>query len=98
MGTAFSTALSALQADSTAIDVVGNNLANLNTTGFKASTLNFSDLISQQLGPSSSDGQGGMGLGQVAAVQDFSQGSITNTGGALDSAIQGNGFFVVNSN
>jgi len=95
---AFSISLSALQADSTAIDVVGNNLANLNTTGFKASTVNFSDLISQQLGAGASDGQVGMGLGQVAAVQDFSQGSITSTGGALDSAIQGNGFFVVNSN
>ena len=95
---AFSTSLSALQADSTAIDVVGNNLANLNTTGFKASTINFSDLMSQQLGTSSANGQVGMGLGQVAAVQDFSQGSITNTGGALDSAIQGNGFFVVNNN
>jgi flagellar hook protein FlgE len=43
MGTAFNTALSALNADSTAIDIVGNNLANLNTTGFKASTVEFSD-------------------------------------------------------
>jgi flagellar hook protein FlgE len=95
MGTAFSTALSALNADSTAIDVVGNNLANLNTTGFKASTLDFSDLMSQQLGTGNGNGQVGMGLGQVSAVQDFSQGSIATTGGALDAAIQGNGFFVV---
>ena len=48
---AFSTALSALQADSTAIDVVGNNLANLNTTGYKASKVDFHDLMAQNLGP-----------------------------------------------
>jgi flagellar hook protein FlgE len=95
MSSAFNTALSALNADSTAIDVVGNNLANLNTTGFKASTVDFSDLMSEQLGAGSGNGQVGLGVGQVAAVQDFSQGSITNTGGALDAAIQGNGFFVV---
>ena len=95
MGTAFSTALSALNADSTAIDVVGNNLANLNTPGFKASTLDFSDLMSQQLGTGTGNGQVGMGLGQVSAIQDFSQGSMATTGGALDAGIQGNGFFVV---
>jgi flagellar hook protein FlgE len=97
MGTAFSTALSALNADSTAIDVVGNNLANLNTTGFKASTVDFSSLMAEQLGAGSGDGQIGLGVGQVAAVQDFAQGSINNvtTGGSLDAAIQGSGFFVV---
>jgi flagellar hook protein FlgE len=97
MGTAFNTALSALNADSSAIDVVGNNLANLNTTGFKASTVDFSELIAEQLGAGSGNGQVGLGVGQVAAVQDFSQGSITNvtTGGSLDAAIQGSGFFVV---
>lgn len=95
MGTAFSTALSALDADSTAIDIVGNNLANLNTTGFKASTADFSDLMAEQLGTGSGNGQVGLGVGQVMSIQDFSQGSITQTGGALDAAIQGNGFFVV---
>jgi len=86
MGTAFNTALSALNADSTAIDVVGNNLANLNTTGFKASTVDFSELIAEQLGAGSGNGQVGLGVGQVSAVQDFSQGSITDvtTGGSLD--------------
>jgi flagellar hook protein FlgE len=95
MASAFSTALSALNADSTAIDVVGNNLANLNTNGFKASTVDFSDLMAEQLGTGSGNGQVGMGVGQVMAVQDFTQGSITTTNGALDAAIQGNGFFVV---
>lgn len=97
MGTAFSTALSALNADSTAIDIVGNNLANLNTTGFKASTADFSDVMAEQLGAGSGNGQVGLGVGQVSSVQDFSQGTITSvtTGGSLDAAIQGNGFFVV---
>jgi flagellar hook protein FlgE len=95
MGTAFSTALSALNADSTAIDVVGNNLANLNTTGFKASTVDFSDLMAEQLGTGTSNGQVGVGVGQVAAVQQFSQGSITTSSSGLDAAMQGNGFFVV---
>ena len=97
MGTAFSTALSALNADSSAIDVVGNNLANLNTTGFKASTVDFSSLMAEQLGVGSGNGQVGLGVGQIASVQDFSQGSISTvtTGGALDAAIQGSGFFVV---
>ncbi len=95
MGTAFSTALSALNADSSAIDVLGNNLANLNTTGFKASTADFSDLMAEQLGTGTGNGQVGLGVGQLDSVQNFSQGSITTTGGALDAAIQGNGFFVV---
>jgi flagellar hook protein FlgE len=95
MGTAFNTALSALNANTTAIDIVGNNLANLNTTGFKDSTVDFSDIMAEQLGAGSSS-QVGLGVGQVQSVQDFSQGSVTNTGSALDAAIQGNGFFVVN--
>ena len=47
MFTSFNTALSALNANATAIDIVGNNLANLNTSGFKASTVSFHDLVTQ---------------------------------------------------
>ena len=50
MFTSFNTALSALDADTTAIAVVGNNLANLNTTAYKASTVSFSDLVTESLG------------------------------------------------
>jgi len=50
MFTSFSTALSALGAHTTAVDVVGNNLANLNTPGYKASVVSFSDLVTQSLG------------------------------------------------
>ncbi len=50
MFTSFSTALSALNATATAVDVVGNNLANLNTPGFKTNVVYFRDLVTQSLG------------------------------------------------
>jgi flagellar hook protein FlgE len=92
---AYSVALSALKADSTAIDVVGNDLANLNTTGYKSTELEFEDLMSQSMGEGQNSAQIGMGIGQVGTVSNFSQGAITSTGGATDAAIQGDGFFVV---
>ena len=93
---AFSTALSALNAESAAIDVTGNNLANLNTTGFKSSQVEFSDLMSQSLGVGQNAGQVGLGVGQIQTQAIYTQGSITNTNAPLNAAIQGNGFFVVN--
>src|SRR5579862_8017939 len=93
MLTSFSTALSALDADTTAIDVVGNNLANLNTDGFKASTLSFDDLVSQSIGGGST--QVGLGVGTPITLQNFSQGAIQATTSPLDAAIEGNGFLVV---
>lgn len=97
MFTSFSTALSALNANTTAIDVVGNNLANLNTPGFKASTLAFHDLVTQSIGPGSSSTQVGFGVGMPITLRHFAQGSIQTSSGALDAAIQGDGFFVVKS-
>lgn len=94
MLTAFSTALSGLDAESTAISVVGNNLANLNTTGFKASTVVFSDLLSQTLDAEGST-QVGMGVQQPKTQTIFSQGSTTATSDGLDAAISGQGFFIV---
>jgi flagellar hook protein FlgE len=93
--TSFSTALSALSAHSTAIDVVGNNLANLNTTGFKASVVSFHDLVTQSLGAGLGETQVGFGVGTPVTLRQFSQGAIQSTGGPLDAAIQGDGFFVV---
>src|SRR5580692_8635241 len=95
MISAFSTALSGLNADSTAIDIVGNDLANLNTTGYKSSEIEFSDLMAQQLGSSGSGSALGTGVGQVNSFSSYTQGSLQSTGGATDAAIQGNGFFVV---
>ncbi len=92
----FSTALSALNATSTAIDVVGNNLANMNTTGFKGSNMAFQDLISESLGGSGQT-QVGFGTSQPLAIQDFSQGAIETSTGGLDAAIQGQGFFVISN-
>ncbi len=94
MFTAFQTALSALTATSTAIDVTGNNLANLNTTGFKASTVSFSDLVTQSYGSTAST-QAGAGLGAPQSSRTFTQGAMQNTSAPLDAAIQGGGFFVL---
>src|SRR5258708_40093953 len=93
MFTSFSTALSALSADTTAIDVVGNNLANLNTAGFKASTVAFHDLLSQSIGSGST--QVGFGVGTPVTLRHFSQGAIQSTAGPLDPGAQRNPFFAV---
>ncbi len=94
MFTSFSTALSALNATSTAIDVVGNNLANMDTTGFKGSDLTFRDLISQSSGNGTSETQIGLGTAQPLTIQQFTQGAIQTNSGPLDAAIQGEGFFI----
>jgi flagellar hook protein FlgE len=95
MFTAFSTALSALDAQATAIDVVGNNLANLNTPGFKASTCAFQDMMTQVLGAGVGETQVGFGVGRPTTIRQFSQGTIQTTSGNLDAAINGDGFFIV---
>src|SRR5580698_3639862 len=91
----FSTALSALTADETAINVVGNNLANLNTPGFKDTVVSFSDLVTQSLGGGSGETQVGGGVAAPITLNQFSQGAIQSTDGPLDAAIQGYGFFIV---
>ncbi len=89
----FAIALTGLEAQTQALDVISNNLANLSTTGYKASTASFQDLVNESLSPG--DPQNGAGVGPVLAIPQFTQGSITQTSGAYDAAIQGNGFFVV---
>jgi flagellar hook protein FlgE len=89
----FSIALSGLTADSAALDVVGNNLANLNTTGYKDSTVSFYDLLQQSVAGGSTQIGGGVSAPQTERL--FTQGSIQATGGDYDAAIQGNGFFIV---
>src|SRR6476660_1985936 len=95
MFTSFSTALSALNATSTAVDVVGNNLANLNTPGFKASVVYFRDLVTQSLGAGLGETQVGFGTGRPLTVLQFKQGAIQSSTGILYAAIQRDGFFVV---
>jgi flagellar hook protein FlgE len=94
MFTSFSTALSALNAMDTAIDVVGNNLANMNTPGFKTSEVCFSDLVTESLGAGLGTTQVGFGTAQPLTVREFTQGAIQTSAGLMDAAIQGQGFFV----
>jgi flagellar hook protein FlgE len=89
----FAIALSGLTADSAALDVVGNNLANLNTTGYKDSNVSFYDLLQQSVAGGSTQIGGGVSAPQTERI--FNQGSIQLTGGNYDAAIKGNGFFVV---
>jgi len=96
----FDIPLSGLNADSTALNTIANNLSNMNTTGFKAQTTNFSDLFYQQVGTTGSGDQIQVGTGvQVASNgTDFTGGSIASTGISTDAAIDGTGFFVLNNN
>ncbi|WP_263374919.1 flagellar hook protein FlgE [Granulicella aggregans] len=92
----FSIPLSGLSADSTALNTIGNNLSNLNTTAFKGQTTEFENLFYQQFG---SNGAGdaiqvGVGTKVQATTIDFSQGSINPTGDAANMALTGNGYFI----
>ena len=91
----FSTALSALSAFSTAIDVTGNNLANLDTIGFKASEVSFHDLVTQSISAGLGNTQVGFGVGTPTTAALYTQGALQTTGGELDAAIQGDGFFII---
>lgn len=95
MFTSFSTALSALSAHSTAVDVIGNNLANLNTPGFKANVVSFYDLVTQSLGAGLGETQVGFGVARPITLRQFTQGAIQSSNGALDVAISGDGFLVM---
>lgn len=94
MFTSFSTALSGLNAMTTAIDVVGNNLANLNTTGYKNQTVSFEDLVAASLSGNDAT-EVGLGTSAPRTAAQFIQGSIQTTNNSFDGAINGAGFFVV---
>jgi len=86
----FSIPLTGLEASSTALNTIANNLSNMNTTSFKSQSVTFSDLFYQQIGSSGA----GNPL-QVGAGTHFSQGSISDTSNSTDVALDGNGFFVI---
>jgi flagellar hook protein FlgE len=95
----FSAGLSGLNANGAYLSVIGNNLANINTVGFKSSSVTFQDLVSQTVGGASTNPmQVGLGVTTGAISPVFSQGAIENTREATNVAIQGNGFFVVRGN
>src|ERR1700692_3794626 len=90
--------LTGLNADSTALNTIANNLSNMNTTGYKSKSVNFSDLFYQQIGEAGSADPIERGLGvQVSSIEtDFSNGSPNTTNVDTNVALQGNGFFLVN--
>ncbi len=99
-----SSALSGLRNHQVMLDVVGNDIANVSTVGFKSSSTVFSDVLTQTLSGASAPGaetggsnpaQIGLGSRLAATVQSFSQGALQRTGRTTDLAIQGDGFFVV---
>lgn len=96
--------VSGLQNHQTRMDVIGNNISNVNTTGFKRGRVNFQDMISQQVAGAAKPTEelGGVnpkdvGLGMTISTieQVFTQGNLQSTGVGTDVAIQGNGFFIV---
>lgn len=104
MSYALSAGVSGLQAFQEMLDVAGNNLANINTTAYKASSVTFTEVLGQTVADASqpSDRVGGTNPMQVGGgvavssiVVDTTQGSIVDTGNALDMAIDGEGYFVV---
>lgn len=106
MSSSLFAALSGLQAHQSWIDVIGNNLANSNTPGYKSSSALFADQFSRTLqyasGPSAGRGgsnpvQIGQGVTVADTARNFSQGSLTGTGRTFDVALRGNGFFAVSN-
>jgi flagellar hook protein FlgE len=93
----FSIAITGLQANAAALDTIGNNLANLNTTAYKDQSTAFEDLFYQQVGVS---GAGdpllqGVGTKVSSTATSFAQGSLSSTSNATDMALKGDGFFLV---
>ncbi|OTP82835.1 flagellar hook protein FlgE [Gilliamella apicola] len=87
----FSQAISGMNAASKQLDVIGNNIANSATVGFKSASISFADIYAGS--------KVGMGVKVASVMQNFNDGTITSTNNSLDVAISGNGFFrLVDSN
>ena len=93
----FQQGLSGLNASAKALDVLGNNIANANTVGFKSAEAHFGDVFANSLAGAGA-AQVGIGVGTSAIVQQFSQGNVTATNNPLDMAINGGGFYRMISN
>ncbi|HVU47673.1 MAG TPA: flagellar hook-basal body complex protein, partial [Terracidiphilus sp.] len=94
---AFSIPLSGLAASSDSLNVIANNLANLNTDGYKSESLNFADVFNQLTSVSGNGNpiQYGSGVEVEGQISNYTNGTVTSTGQASNMALQGNGFFVV---
>lgn len=91
----FDTAVSGIKASSISLGIIGNNIANAGTTGFKTARGEFADVFTTSLLGSAND-TAGKGVSVVGVNQSFSQGNISFTDNVLDMAINGSGFFVLN--
>jgi len=102
---AFSTAATGMAAQQMMVDVIANNLANVNTTGFKTSQINFQDLIYVKMSQAGAEVASGInsptgleigsGVRAAATTKIFTAGEMENTGRSLDIAISGDGFIQV---
>ena len=105
MNVALYSSATGMQAQQLNLDTIANNLANVNTTGFKKSKIEFQDLLYQQSRPAGADGgagnlvpsgtQVGAGSRVVSTAKVFTQGTLSQTGEKLDIAVQGEGFFEI---
>jgi flagellar hook protein FlgE len=90
------TAVTGLNAYGNAMSVIGNNIANVGTAGFKSSRATFAELVSASLAGGSGSDQIGLGVFLNDIQPNFAQGSMTTTGNTFDLAIDGNGFYLLN--
>ena len=98
MLTSLYTAISGMDATGTQLSVIGDNIANMNTVGFKKSTVSFGDVLSQSITNVSGSGQIGRGVFVQEVSPLMTQGAFETTESALDLAIDGDGFFAVSDN
>lgn len=100
---ALNSGVSGLRSFQSKMDVIGNNIANVETAGFKSSRVSFAELMNQNLGRTDAGGESspqmnnqvGLGVRISSIDRDFSQGVMQNTGRGTDLAIEGNGYFMV---
>lgn len=91
----FQQGLSGLNAAAKSLDVIGNNVANASTVGFKGAQAQFADVYASSIGGGN---QAGIGVRVATIAQQFTQGNITTTNNSLDMAVSGNGFFRLSNN
>ncbi|MEX5216251.1 MAG: flagellar hook protein FlgE [Nitrospira sp.] len=90
------TAVTGLNSYGNAMSVIGNNIANVGTIGFKSSRATFAELVSASLAAGAGSDQIGLGVFMNDVQANFTQGSLTTTGKTFDLAIDGNGFYLLN--
>lgn len=104
MMVALGSAVSGLKSEQTALDVIANNIANVNTTGYKSQTVSFSDILSQTLSSASASTattgsvnaqQLGLGVAIASTTTDMTVGSTSTTSNSTDVALTGAGYFIV---